>query len=424
MRRILVLLATVLLASSCATRSDRVTTPPSIPTSLVPNSQGNVGAGKCSFTVGSGLGAVVSDVVATGPADGSLAIDDVVVAFGGTPIRTSSDLVAAVRQRSVGDVVAVDAVRDGESISIDVTLGESGEVTGRAMLGVLVTTLEEQQIPELLGMTELEGPLVRVVSIANELWLLDPSGISWTSLGVTAPEGAFIPIDGEVYTVEPRSDGTTAIVGAISEQSVLTDLADWVPRTIIGTLEQYILIGAERTDLDGTVIERSVIAINPKTGTAPWAWLTDSASSTSVPLVGHRSLDGHRTLIALGTPEDEVPEVWVVLSEVDGDPTATFPMGIPDGAAVLGWYDDDRLLALVNAVDDIALIDPDTGVVEQSTIPVTGVPTGLWPVGDGAHVLVEDGTGLVMVRVGALDRRVLTASCGASFVTEVGWIGG
>ena len=424
MRRILVLLATVLLASSCATRSDRVTTPPSIPTSLVPNSQGNVGAGKCSFTVGSGLGAVVSDVVATGPADGSLAIDDVVVAFGGTPIRTSSDLVAAVRQRSVGDVVAVDAVRDGESISIDVTSGESGEVTGRAMLGVLVTTLEEQQIPELLGMTGFEGPLVRVVSIANELWLLDPSGISWTSLGVTAPEGAFIPIDGEVYTVEPRSDGTTAIVGAISEQSVLTDLADWVPRTIIGTLEQYILIGAERTDLDGTVIERSVIAINPKTGTAPWAWLTDSASSTSVPLVGHRSLDGHRTLIALGTPEDEVPEVWVVLSEVDGDPTATFPMGIPRrrrGARLV------RRRPPARPRERSRRHRPHRPRYRSGrTVHDSGHRSAYWAVaggrrrtcpGRGRH-WPRDGEG------GCSDRRVLTASCGASFVTEVGWIGG
>lgn len=420
----MVMLATALLVSSCATRSDRLTTPPSIPTSLVPNSQGDVGTGKCSFTVGGGLGAVISDVIVTGPADGSLVIDDVVVAFGGTPIRTSSDLIAAVRQRSVGDVVAVDALRDGQSISVDVTLGESGEVTGRAMLGVLVTTLEQQQIPEALEIAELEGPLVRVVSIANELWLLDPSGIAWTSLGVTAPEGAFIPINGEVYTVEPRADGTTAIVGAVSERTVITDLADWTPRTVIGTLEEYILIGAERTDLDGAVIDRSVIAINPKTGTAPWAWITDPDSPTSVPLVGHRSLDGHRTLIALGTPADAVPAVWVVLSEVDGSPIVTLPMGIPEEAAVLGWYDEDRLLALVSAVDDIALIDPDTGLVEQSTIPVSGTPTGLWPVGDGAHVLVEDGSGLVMVRVGALDRRVLTASCGASFVTEVGWIAG
>src|SRR3990172_366883 len=99
MRRPIILLALVVLATSCGTRSNRVTTPPSIPTSLVSNAPGDVGTGQCSFTVGGGLGAVISDVVAAGPTAGTLAIDDVVVGFGGDPIRTSSDLVAAVWER-------------------------------------------------------------------------------------------------------------------------------------------------------------------------------------------------------------------------------------------------------------------------------------------------------------------------------------
>ncbi len=46
----------------------------------------------------------------------------------------------------------------------------------------------------------------------------------------------------------------------------------------------------------------------------------------------------------------------------------------------------------------------------------------LWAVGDGTHVLVEDGEGLVLAKVGGTERRSLTASCGPAFVTEVGWV--
>jgi hypothetical protein len=422
MRRLLISLLVVLLVTSCATRSDRVTVSPSIPTSLVPNSPDDIGTGRCTFTIGSGLGAVVSDVVVGGPSEGALREDDLIVGFGGDVIRTSADLVAAVQSRSAGDTVTVAAIRDGQPVTAEITLGASAE--GRTLLGVIVTTVEDQIEPDAVVDAPIDNPLARPVSIAGGLWMLDPTGITWSALRVSAPAGAMMPIDGDIYTVEVRSAHTATLINAVSGQSLDIDLIEWDPVSVIGTLGHYALIGAERTDADGAVIDRAVIAIDPIAGSAVWAWITDPTSEYSVPIIGHRSLDGSRILVGLGTVDNAVPVLWVLVSEAEGQPVASVAAGIPDPAAVLGWHDADRVIAIVGTVGEVALIDPDTGTSVQSTMPVEGEPTGLWPVGDGEHILVEDGLGLVLATVGDIDRRVLTDSCGASLVADLGWVTG
>src|SRR3989304_5556176 len=76
-----VVVAVMLIAAACATRSDRVTALPAVPTSLVPNAPNDVGTGRCTFTIGRGQGALVSEGLPTGPAAGVLAVADVVTAF-------------------------------------------------------------------------------------------------------------------------------------------------------------------------------------------------------------------------------------------------------------------------------------------------------------------------------------------------------
>ena len=419
MRRWLALVIMVAVATSCATRSDRATTPPSIPTSLVPNSPNDVGTGRCSFAMGIGLGATVTDVVAAGPSSGVLEVNDLIVGFDGAPIRTSGDLVTAVQSRAPGDTITVDAVRDAQPATATVTLGSSAE--GRTLLGVIVTTLEDQVEPEVVPETPLESPLVRAVKAAGGLWLLDPAGVDWSSLGVAAPAGAMMSLNGEVYTVEVRAASVSTLIDAVSGQTIDVDLVEWDPVSVIGTLGNLLMIGAQRTDADGTVLDHAVIAVDPEVATPKWAWITDPASASPVPVIGHRSLDGSRVLVGLGTEDSAVPALWVMLSEQEGQPVASVATGIPNDAAVLGWYDAARVIAIVGTISEIALIDPDTGTSVRTTMPVSGEPTGLWPVGDGAHLLVEDGLGLVLATVGGTERRELTASCGETVVTDLGW---
>lgn len=420
MRRLPVLLLAVLVTASCATRSERVTVLPSVPTSLVPNGPGDVGTGRCTFSLGGGLGALVSDVMADGPSAGALLPDDLIVAFGGEPIRTSGDLVAAVQSRTAGEPVEVSIIRDGNEITTEVNLGSSAE--GRTLLGVLVATLEDQVEPVDLPPTSIDSPLARPVVVDGGLWLLDPTGVAWSDLGAPAPEGAMIALDGEVYTVEVRALNTATVIGAISGDVAEIDLIEWHPVSVIGSLDRYGLIGTERTEADGTVVH-AVIAIDPISGTAVWAWITDPTSEFPVPVVGHRSPEGSRILVGLGTVDAMLPERWVLLSEENGQPVADLARGIPEDSAVLGWHDGERLIAIVGDIGDVSLIDPETATNVQTTMPVEGEPAGLWPVGDGEHILVGDDQGLVLATIGDIERRALTTSCGSALVADVGWTG-
>jgi putative serine protease PepD len=75
-------------------------------------------------TAASGSGALVDQVVAGGAAaKAGLAAGDVVTSVGGTPVENATDLSAAVRSHQPGDAVAVVYTRDGQSKTVQVTLG-------------------------------------------------------------------------------------------------------------------------------------------------------------------------------------------------------------------------------------------------------------------------------------------------------------
>lgn len=70
-------------------------------------------------------GATVSNVRPDGPADDAgIEAGDRIVAFAGTRVADSSALIAAVDDREPGDRVGVEVVRDGDTKTISVTLGE------------------------------------------------------------------------------------------------------------------------------------------------------------------------------------------------------------------------------------------------------------------------------------------------------------
>ena len=71
-----------------------------------------------------GTGAVVSNVVAGGPADDAgLRPGDTIVSIGGEAVTTSEDVASAVGERKPGDSVKVGVRRGGDERTIDVKLG-------------------------------------------------------------------------------------------------------------------------------------------------------------------------------------------------------------------------------------------------------------------------------------------------------------
>ena len=72
-----------------------------------------------------GLGAMIAEVSPGSPADLSgMKVDDVVIQADGSPVDGQPALVAAIRDKSPGDSIKIDVLRDGERITLTATLIE------------------------------------------------------------------------------------------------------------------------------------------------------------------------------------------------------------------------------------------------------------------------------------------------------------
>jgi putative serine protease PepD len=72
-----------------------------------------------------GLGAVIAEVSLGSPADlAGMEVDDVVIEADGSPVDGQPALVAAIRDKSPGDTIKIDVLRDGERITLTATLIE------------------------------------------------------------------------------------------------------------------------------------------------------------------------------------------------------------------------------------------------------------------------------------------------------------
>lgn len=73
-------------------------------------------------------GAYVSAVQSGSGADAAgIQAGDIITKFDGQKVTSASDLTIAVRSKNVGDTVSVEVNRDGQTLTMDVTLGSDGE---------------------------------------------------------------------------------------------------------------------------------------------------------------------------------------------------------------------------------------------------------------------------------------------------------
>lgn len=87
-----------------------------------------------------GDGVLVAGLTEGSPVEGVLLPDDVIVKVDGVPVMTSGDLTSLIGERAVGDEIALDLLRDGEPITLTVTLVEHVSDPSRPMVGFLATT--------------------------------------------------------------------------------------------------------------------------------------------------------------------------------------------------------------------------------------------------------------------------------------------
>lgn len=70
-----------------------------------------------------GVGSIIETVQPDSPAQkAGIEVGDVVLAVDGEPVNGQAGLVAAIRDRSPGDTISIDLVRDGERVSVSATL--------------------------------------------------------------------------------------------------------------------------------------------------------------------------------------------------------------------------------------------------------------------------------------------------------------
>lgn len=70
-------------------------------------------------------GVIVDTAEPGGPADeAGVRSGDVIVAADGEPVRAMDELVAAIRRHEPGDILELEVIREGETLAIEVTLGE------------------------------------------------------------------------------------------------------------------------------------------------------------------------------------------------------------------------------------------------------------------------------------------------------------
>jgi PDZ domain-containing protein len=106
-------------------------------------------------------GARVEQVRTGTAAEGVLQPGDIITALEGQPVSTASELAQAVRSRRPGETIHLSVLRSGEYTNLMVTVGAAPDDSGRAFLGVSVTTqVNPSALPVSAQITtrELGGP--------------------------------------------------------------------------------------------------------------------------------------------------------------------------------------------------------------------------------------------------------------------------
>jgi PDZ domain-containing protein len=124
-------------------------------------------------------GVFVNEVVTGVPAARRIEAGDVIVAVGGSPVTTVSQLGSALEKRRPGDEVELEVRRGGDTKKVTVRTVESGDEEGKAEIGVKVSQSHRSPIEIAIDAEDIGGPsagLMFALSIYDRLTPEDLTG--------------------------------------------------------------------------------------------------------------------------------------------------------------------------------------------------------------------------------------------------------
>ncbi|MGB9813461.1 MAG: YlbL family protein [Thermovenabulum sp.] len=122
-----------------------------------------------------GNGAKVVEVLEESPAKGKIFPGDVVKKVDGEKVNIAEEMISKVSKRKVGDLVTLEIDRQGEKKIITIPTIESKTEKGKAMVGLLITTMDWKPVlPKkiIINTGEISGPsagLMFTLEILNQL---------------------------------------------------------------------------------------------------------------------------------------------------------------------------------------------------------------------------------------------------------------
>ncbi len=125
------------------------------------------------FGVAPFSGVLVTDIIAGGPSQGKLQLDDIILSVNGQAVSRVRELQDAIQYRAVGEVVRLEVLRAGEKILVEVQLGERpaevasvqpepAQAQAKAALGLTVRANSEE-LAKQLGLATSEGVIIAQV---------------------------------------------------------------------------------------------------------------------------------------------------------------------------------------------------------------------------------------------------------------------
>lgn len=162
----------------------------------------------------------VSDVSADGPAAGALREGDQLLTVNGEPVRTVGEVQKSVAALSPGTVVQIGVRRDGQDLTVPVTLGERPGGHGAGYLGITPTENPEVPFTVDFNLAEVGGPsagLMFTLAVIDKLSPGELSGGEFVAGTGTIDSGGDVgPIGGIQYKLMAARDAgaTTFLVPA------------------------------------------------------------------------------------------------------------------------------------------------------------------------------------------------------------------
>ncbi|HEX5695092.1 MAG TPA: PDZ domain-containing protein [Acidimicrobiia bacterium] len=406
-RRFLLLFVTVVLAVACAPTPPERAPLPRVEEVLEP-------AAACTFLIGEPGGVLVNDVIDDSAADGLLLVGDVIVAVDAEPTPDSNALLASLADKSPGDAVEIDYLRNNAETTGTLTLGADPAQPGRPLMGVMIRTRYQTILAEEAPTDLAPTAATRPVSIGEMIYLLDPLTGEWAKTDATVEDDVdWIAASSSVYRLDEGD-----LVNMISSEVIPHDAPDgWEPLRVIGSIgPDLIIVVSQPAAGSSETVRLAISRFDPQAGAT--VWVEPVVDAFGLPISALGSPDGE-TMVVVGVSEDGTQLTGIDLRDGDGadlDSEELVSLGTP-----VGWM-DDRTLLFRTSNETATRVEAATGSTEEVTLDpaVAGLP--LFPVGDGHNVLAVDGQSLIL---DDLDRdeevRILAENCPIGRIGDPRW---